>query len=106
MIPVYLTREFINELVNENIAKEEAKLDQKIQKETNKINAMVDVANYGVENWKFLVEWNTTHKVLSPKDLEFIKLAVLMESGKFPSEKQCAVILQVLEKARMDGFPK
>ena len=76
------------------------------QKQVSKANAMIEVANFGIENWKFLIEWNKTHPVLSPTDLSFINTALGMEKGKFPSEKQCAMILKVLEKARLEGFPK
>lgn len=105
-VGVSLMPGFVSELIYKSVAKEEAKKEKVIQKQTNRINAMVDVANYGVENWKKLLEWNSTHPVLTLKDIEFIKLAVLMESGKFPSENQCSVILKILEKARLEGFPK
>ena len=105
-IPVKLEKGFVSELIyklQEREQDDNARSDQKL---ANKVNAMVEVANYGLENWKFLVSWNKEHKVLNPVDLSFIDSALAMEKGKFPSEKQCPKILQVLEKAREEGFPR
>ena len=104
-IPIKLQPEFIEELIYKSKEKEREKDAKQEQKLTNKVNVMVEVANFGVENWKYLKEWDDGHKVLSPTDRSFIKAALEMEK-KFPSEKQCAVILKVLEKAREEGFPK
>ncbi|NLB81752.1 MAG: AIPR family protein, partial [Clostridiaceae bacterium] len=101
-----LLPEFVSELTYKSQEQEQARDDRTVQKQVNKVNAMIQVADYGVENWKFLLSWNNTHPLLSPTDISFVNSAIAMERGKFPSEKHCAVILQILEKARMEGFPK
>lgn len=103
---ITLLPEFLKELAYKDVVKEQEKDARKAQKEVNKISAMVEVANFGVDNWKYLLKWDETHYVLQPTDISFVNTAIAMERGKFPSEKQCAVILKVLEKARMEGFPK
>lgn len=105
-LQITLLPSFVKELINKDIVKEQEKDARKGQKEINKINAMVEVANFGTENWKYLLNWNESHYALQPTDISFVKAAIAMEKGKFPSEKQCAIILKVLEKARMEGFPK
>lgn len=105
-MPITLLPEFVKELSYKDTIREQEKDARKEQRQTNKINAMVEVANFGVENWKYLLQWNKTHSVLQPTDISFVNAAIAMEKGKFPSEKQCAVILKVLEKARLEGFPK
>ncbi len=105
-LKVGLDEAFVKELIYSYQQKESEKDARREQKLTNKVNAMVEVANYGVDNWKELVSWNSTHNVLSPTDINFVKVAIRMERGEFPSEKQCAVILRVLDKAREEGFPK
>jgi predicted RNA-binding protein with EMAP domain len=105
-ISTQLIKDFINELIDCNIEAEEIKESEKEQKLNNKINTMVEVVNFGVDNWKFLIEWGTEHKLLSPIDLEFLKLAVAMENGKFPTEKQCLRIMDILQKVRLESFPK
>ncbi len=104
-ITIELLPEFIGELVYKESEIEQQKDARKEQKLTEKVNVMVEVANYGIEKWKNLVHWDSEHNVLTPVDLDFIKSAIAMEQGKFPSEKQCAKILEVLEKARMESFP-
>lgn len=97
---------FIKELIYKDEDRQESKDEKASQRLTSKVNAMVEVANYGVENWRFLLDWDSTRKVLTPRDISFVNVALSMARGKFPSEKQCAVILDVLEKARSEGFPK
>ena len=70
------------------------------------MNVMVEVAEYGVENWKALLEWDRDHEVLSLIERDFINTAIEMEKGKFPSEKQCARIMNTLKRARLESFPK
>ena len=65
---------------------------------------MIQVANYGVTGWKALLEWGTAEHIFTPQDISFLRVAIAMEKGKFPSEKQCIKIMQVLEKARTEGY--
>lgn len=101
-----LLPEFVAELQYKDDDTEQKKDEKKEQKLTNKINNMVEVANFEVENWKYLLAWDEEHHALTSLDMEFINLAIAMEKGKFPSEKQCIRILEILEKARLESFPK
>lgn len=105
-LPVTLLPEFVRELIFKDVVKEQEHDAREAQKEINKVSAMVQVANYGLDNWKYLIKWNEAHAVLQPTDISFVNSAVAMEKGRFPSEKQCAVILKILDKARTEGFPK
>lgn len=105
-IELSLTPEFLSELIYKEVAQEQARSDKSERKLTNKVNAMVEVANFGVDGWKELLSWDATHHALSPTDISFVNAAIAMEKGKFPSEKQCARILEVLDKARLESFPK
>ena len=104
-IQIDLLPEFVNELIYKHLVKEETLDARKEQRLENKVNTMVEVANFGIENWKSLLRWNDSHSVLSPTNINFIKVAIDMEKGKFPTEKQCAIILKILQKAREEGFP-
>ena len=97
--------EFVNELEYKSNYELDKKDNKKEQKLENQVKKMAFVAEYGLENWEKLYQWNTSHNVLNPIDLQFLKLALDMAKGKFPSEKQCAKIIAVLEKARIEGFP-
>ena len=66
---------------------------------------MIQVAEFGIDNLKALLTWGIQNRVFTPQDILFLKAAIAMETGKFPSEKQCARILQVLAKAREESYP-
>lgn len=104
-LPITLYSNFIDELIPASVQKEAERDAKSIQKQDNKVSAMVAVAEYGVDRWKELLQWGINNRVLSPVDISFLKTALAMEQGKFPSEKQCAKILQVLEKARLESYP-
>lgn len=104
-ISVPLSAKFKKELsstAEEAEAKRNAKQEQK---QENSASAMIQVAEYGLDNWKALLAWGIQNRIFNPQDISFIKAAIAMETGKFPSEKQCARILQVLEKAREESWP-
>jgi hypothetical protein len=100
-IAINLSPEFINELVDKTTSREEEKHAIKDQKVFNKTDAIVDVYKYGKENWKKLIEWDEKHHVLLPRDIDMINVAI---SGKIPSEKQSVLIMEILEKARINSF--
>lgn len=51
------------------------------------------------------MKWDETHLVLDYNEKSFVKVAISIEQNKFPSEKQCDKILEVLERARIEGYP-
>lgn len=104
-LPVTLRDDFFKELLSVSALKEDEKMAREIQKQDNKVSAMVTVAEYGTENWKALLKWGVENHVLTPTDISFVKTAIAMEQGKFPSEKQCTKIMQILEKARIESYP-
>ncbi len=104
-IVVPLGDQFIKELAYVSDDKDETKQAKKEQRQVNSASAMIQVAEYGVENWKAVLSWGISNRIFTPQDISFLKTAIAMESGKFPSEKQCARILQVLEKAREESYP-
>lgn len=96
---------FLKELIDLDTQKNTQKQGKKDQKLMNGIEAQTFVYNYGVDKWKKLVEWNSTHHVLSPVELEFVNVAISIEKNRIPSEKQCPKIIQILNKARENGYP-
>ena len=104
-IQVPFTEQFVNELAFASDDLEDKKQAKKEQRQENKASAMIQVAEYGVENWKIVLDWGVSNRIFTPQEISFLKSAIAMESGKFPSEKQCGRILQILEKAREESFP-
>lgn len=104
-LDVTLSKEFLSELVSKSEEKEDKKAAGKEQKLYNSASMMIEVVNYGVENWKDLLAWGTANHIFTPQDISFLRVAVAMEKGKIPTEKQCPKIIQVLEKAKAEGYP-
>lgn len=104
-IKVNLNNEFINELADKSMLEEDRKYAKKTQKELDKSSAIIKVYEFGINNWKSLIDWDRTHNVLLPIEIDFINVAIAMEKRKVPSEKQAVIILKILEKARSESFP-
>ena len=103
-LDVTLSKEFLSELVSKSEEKEDKKAAGKEQKLYNSASMMIEVVNYGVENWKDLLAWGTDNHIFTPQDISFLRVAVAMKKGKIPTEKQCPKIIQVLEKAKAEGY--
>lgn len=104
-ISVPLSEQFKKELASVSEEAEAKKSARKEQKQENSASAMIQVAEFGIDNWKALLTWGIQNRVFTPQEISFLKVAIAMETGKFPSEKQCARILQVLAKAREESYP-
>ncbi len=100
-----LNNDFIEELIDRAVAISDQSFAKKDQRTINKLQAMIEVVNFGSDNWRALIEWDSTHHVLSARDIEFINLAIGIDSGKTPSEKQALIIIDILEKSRIESFP-
>ncbi len=77
---------------------------EKEDKEISAAQAMMEVYKYGSANWKKLIEWNNEEKCLTEKELNIAKIAIMMDKGKFPSEKQSLVLIKALYRARTNGY--
>ncbi len=103
---VELSEEFKNELMPLATYNERHKKAHDIQKGDNIIDTERFVAEYGLSNWKALKDWNVTHKVLNSNEISFVDVALKMAFGRFPSPKQCKRLVEILGKARLEGFQK
>lgn len=105
-ISILLGSAFKKELVSTTEDAEAKKNARHEQKQENNASAMIQVAEYDIENWKALLTWGIQNRIFNPQEISFLKAAIAMETGKFPSEKQCGRILQVLAKAREESWPR
>lgn len=103
--PFALRDDFIRSLTYKAVDDQKKKEARTEQKEINKANAMIEVANYGLQKWKALKQWGIENKIFSSADISYLNAAIAMEKGKFPSDRQCVKILKVLEKAREESYP-
>ncbi|WP_418302145.1 AIPR family protein [Lysinibacillus fusiformis] len=98
--------DFISHLVNKKFVSTQEYSAIKEQKRENEINALLQVYEYGPAFWKEVYYWGVQEKIWNVQDVSFLKLAMAIDQGKVPSDKQAAKILQLLEKARVECFPK
>lgn len=99
-----LDGEFVSELVSNAEIIEEKASAKKLQKELNLDRAMIELYKIKSSVWINLQKWNGVHKVLSPTESDLIRVATKINANYFPTERQCVRILQVLERARDEGF--
>ncbi|URN92706.1 MAG: AIPR family protein [Candidatus Pristimantibacillus lignocellulolyticus] len=98
--------EFIAQLINKKYVITQEYSAIKEQKKANEMNGLLQVYEYGSAFWKEVYNWGDQEKIWNIQDVSFMKLAMGIDEGKVPSDRQAAKILQLLEKARMESFPK
>lgn len=102
-IEVDLPAEFWNELISSEDKAVELKTARKTQKIDNGIDAQRRVLAIPATHWRRIEELLSSKRLLSPKEIGVLKVAIQMPS-KIPSELQCVVLLETLEKARSEGI--
>ena len=105
-LPYTLQGGFVKELQSKYEAADEKKTARSEQRLANQLGVLVEVAEYGENGgWDNLLNWLKTHPVVSPSEKNLITLAKRMDGGLLTSERQCAKLLKVLEKCRVEGYP-
>jgi hypothetical protein len=84
----------------QSTAHKDAEVTQKID---NGIEAQKRVFEISAYQWKALTQELTRHRVLTPKETGILQIAVQIPA-KIPTEKQCLILMGVLEKARNEGL--
>lgn len=76
------------------------------QKMMNGIEKQNYVFNVGCNYWKELAKWIIEkHQSISEKEMNILTLACQIDkSGRYPSEKQCAILLKLEGRMKQEGF--
>lgn len=98
-----LPAKFISELVPMEIIKEEAEDSSKDQKIDDGIQAQAQVLKFSGSQWRSVLEVGKRKGVFTPKEIGILEVASKIPD-KIPSEKQSVVLLNILEKARLEGI--
>jgi len=104
-IPFELSNDFIYELSIKKIVESDRAYAVKEEKSFKEMDALIKVFEYGTDFWKEVLQWGEQEKIWNIQDKSFLEVAINMEK-KPPSDKQSIRILQVLDKARFESFPK
>jgi len=98
-----LPDKFFDELISEDDAKDNARSASKTQKVVNGIEAQQTVVDIDPATWSHILEEGQRKRLYTPKEVGILQVAVQMPS-RLPSEKQCFVLLEILEKARAEAI--
>lgn len=84
--------------------KDEERAGRKQRKMQSAMEQTINVVNKGADFWKKVSFFMLERKLLSDKEMSILSVAVQMDRGKPPTDKQSAVIMDILDKARDEGF--
>lgn len=102
MFEELLPEEFFDELLSAEDHVSEAQTAKKTQKIDNGIEAQRRVLGIAADDWAKVHTVLSTRKLLSTKEAGILGIAMQIPA-KIPTEKQCAVLIETLEKARLEG---
>jgi len=102
-IAAELPEEFLLSLSAQDDTKSEAKAARQTQKIDNGIEVQRQMISISGKVWKDLSGKMAARSLLSPKEIGVLNIASQIPS-KIPTEKQCAILVEILEKARSDGL--
>lgn len=91
-------------LIHMDEVNESVKSSKKDRKMVNGIEVQAEVITKGSAFWKEVGGFMLFRKLLTPKEMGIMQCAVGMDSGKIPSEKQAIVLMEILERAKDEGF--
>ncbi|MGW3547133.1 AIPR family protein [Janibacter hoylei] len=102
-MPMRLEDDFVDTLVSASAVREDAVAARKTQKIDNSIQVQAAVFEIPTATWQSVREFSIAHKLVSPTDASILDLVTGRKSG-FPSERQSARLLAILQKAKDHGF--
>lgn len=102
-MPLALPRDFMDALVSATEVREAAVAAKKTQKIDNSIHVQTAVFEVPTGVWEDVRQFSIDARLVSPTDVSILDLVTGRKSG-FPSERQSARLLAVLERAKDHGF--
>jgi hypothetical protein len=98
-----LTEQFMDSMVSKDEVKHEVKSAAKVQKIDTGVEAQKKVFEITAQRWKTIATEGTKRRLFTPKELGILQVAVQMPS-KIPSDKQSVILLELYQKAEMEGI--
>lgn len=98
-----LPSEFYSQLMSSDEQAAENRTARQTQRIDNGIEAQRQVLAIPAEKWMHLHQALNEKSLLTPKEIGILKVAMQIPA-KIPTEKQCAVLLDILEKGREEGI--
>lgn len=98
-----LDEQFFDDLTSLEELKGERKDASATQKIDNGIEAQKKIFALSAGDWTNILEFLTRRRALTPKETGILRIAMQIPA-KIPTEKQCLVLIGVLDKARNEGL--
>ncbi|MFD1197251.1 AIPR family protein [Brucella gallinifaecis] len=98
-----LTDEFWTTLASVEDNRHEAKTARQTQKIDNGIEVQKRVFDVPTAHWSLILKEGTSRRLLTPKEMGILRIAEQMPT-KIPTERQSAVLIEILDKAQQDGI--
>ncbi|MBB2156538.1 AIPR family protein [Gluconacetobacter diazotrophicus] len=81
----------------------EAKTARQTQKIDNGIEVQKRVFDVPTAHWSLILKAGTSRRLLTPKEMGILRIAEQMPT-KIPTERQSAVLIEILHRAQQDGI--
>jgi hypothetical protein len=94
---------FWDGLVSPDDTRSDAKTARKTQKVDNGIEAQRRVIEIPANRWSAILKDGSAKRLLSPKEIDLLRIAEQIPA-KIPTEKQSAVLVEILGKAQLEGI--
>lgn len=98
-----LTDEFWTALASVEDNRHEAKTARQTQKIDNGIEVQKRVFDVPTAHWSLILKEGTSRRLLTPKEMGILRIAEQMPT-KIPTERQSAVLIEILDRAQQDGI--
>jgi hypothetical protein len=98
---ISLSEEFLATLTDSQVRVAAKKEARRVQKVDNSIEAQMRVMGVPPSKWNAGAEFGTRHRVLSPRDLEFI---AIVTKRRVPSELQSVQLMDIMNRLTEAGF--
>ncbi|GGB18850.1 hypothetical protein GCM10011492_05890 [Flexivirga endophytica] len=98
-----LSGEFLGQVGSREVVSDRRRAAEKVQKIDDGIAAQTKVVTMQPSEWVAVQEFGTTHRLVSPKDMDLLAYVTGRKSG-FPTDAQCRVLLGLLQKCIDHGY--
>lgn len=94
----------LSSLTYKELEADQKKDSKKTQQIDKGIGCQIKVIEKGGDFWKSLSLFAVEKHLLNEKEMSLLAVAIGINSGKLPTERQSKMILEILEKAKDEGF--
>jgi hypothetical protein len=98
-----LPAKFLDDLISKDEVKEEVKSAAKVQKIDSGVEAQKKVFEISAKRWQAIMVEGSKKKMFSPKEIGILQIAAQMPK-KVPSDKQSVILIEILNKAKLEGI--